>query len=192
MTAVRRQGIGTTKTLLWSQTAQNERRTMIQQWFRRTEENRRQARSVEMGAQGAWTTWNTKDRKLTWVDIWKYEPLRLSFLLRSVHDLLPIPANLCGWGLSTDPTCKLCDRPGTLEYVLSSCSTALTQGRFRWRHDNVLREVADRLEIERKKYRRSNPQQRYINWSRVKLPSHSQPRRRQSWMIPQVGTWRWT
>ena len=36
----------------------------------------RQARAVEMRAQGAWTTWNTTDRKLTWGDIWKYEPLR--------------------------------------------------------------------------------------------------------------------
>ena len=49
---------------------------------RRAEEHARQARAVEMGAQGAWTTWNTTDRKLTWGDIWKYEPLR--FLLRSV------------------------------------------------------------------------------------------------------------
>jgi hypothetical protein len=129
---------------------------MIQTEVRRAEENTRQARAVEMGTQGAWTTWNTIDRKLTWDDIWKYEPLRLSFLLRSVHDLLPSPANLCRWGLTTDPNCKLCDRPATLEHVLSSCSTALSQGRYRWRHDNVLREVADWLEQERKKERRSN------------------------------------
>jgi len=32
---------------------------------------------------------------------------------------------------------------------LSSCKTALTQGRFRWRHDQVLRELADVLERER-------------------------------------------
>jgi len=29
----------------------------------------RQAKAVKMGAQGAWTTWNTTDRKLTWRDI---------------------------------------------------------------------------------------------------------------------------
>ena len=57
----------------------------------------RQARAIEMGAQGAWTTWNTTDRKLTWGDIWKNEPLRFSFLLRSVYDLLSSPANLCRW-----------------------------------------------------------------------------------------------
>jgi len=68
---------------------------MIQSEVRREEESARQARAVEMGAQGTWTTWNTTDRKLTWGEIWKYEPLRFSFLLRSVYDLLPSPANLC-------------------------------------------------------------------------------------------------
>ena len=46
--------------------AQNERRAMIQLEGRRTKESRRQARAVEMEAQGAWTTWDTIDRKLTW------------------------------------------------------------------------------------------------------------------------------
>ena len=73
------------------------------------------------------TTWNTTGRKLTWGDIWKYEPLRFSFCLRSVYVLLPSPANLCRWGLSTDPNCCLCDKPDTLEHVLSSCSTADTR-----------------------------------------------------------------
>ena len=85
VTAVGRQGIGATKTLLWSQANQTERLALIQSEVRKEEENKRQARAVEMGAQGAWTTWETMDRKLTWED--KYEPLRLSFLLRSVHDL---------------------------------------------------------------------------------------------------------
>ena len=68
MTAVGRQCIGTTKTLLWSRSDQKERRAMIQSEVRRAEEHVRQARAVEMGSQGAWTTWNTTDRKLTWGD----------------------------------------------------------------------------------------------------------------------------
>ena len=166
VTAVGREGIGATKTLLWSQANQTQKRAMIQTEVRRAEESTRQARAVEMGGQGAWTMWNTMDRKLTWEDIWRYEPLRLSFLLRSVHDLLPSPANLCRWGLSTDPTCSLCDKPGTLEHVLSSCTTALTQGRYRWRHDVFLREIADWLEGERKRPRRSSPQKSHINFVR--------------------------
>ena len=162
VTAVARQGIGATNTVLWSQLGQKERRALFQSEVRRAEEHARQARAVEMGAQGAWTTWNTTDRKLTWGEIWKYEPLRFSFLLRSVHDLLPLSANLCRWGLTADPQCSLCDKPGTLEHVLSSCSTALTQGRYRWRHDSVLRKLADWLEKGRKKKHGNNPQQGQI------------------------------
>ena len=40
-----------------------------------------------------------------------------------------------------------------MQYALSSCQTALAQGRYRWRHDTVLRELADILEWERRKKR---------------------------------------
>ncbi|XP_052256524.1 uncharacterized protein LOC127861838 [Dreissena polymorpha] len=158
VTAVGRDGIGARKVVLWSRSDQKERRAMIQSEVRRA----RQARAVEMGAQGACTTWETADGKLTWGDIWKYEPFRFSFLLRSIYDLLPSPANLCRWGLTEDPKCSLCDRVGTLEHVLSSFTTALTQGRYRCRHDLVLRELADWLEKERKKERGNYPRHGHI------------------------------
>ena len=47
----------------------------------------------------------------------------------------------------------LCGRIGTLEHILSSCSVALSQGRYRWRHDSVLRQLAHYLEQERSKVR---------------------------------------
>jgi len=77
-----------------------------------------------------------------------------------VYDLLPSPANLSRWGLIDDPKCSLCDKTGTLEHVLSSCSTSLTDGRYRWRHDTVLRELADWLETEIKKEQKSTRQTR--------------------------------
>ena len=52
VTAVGRQGIGATKTLLWSQANQTKRRALIQSEVRKEEENKRQARAIEMGAQG--------------------------------------------------------------------------------------------------------------------------------------------
>jgi len=48
--------------------------------------------------------WNKLERKLM---LWKYEPLQLSFLLRSVYNLLPFPKKLTQWKLSEDPTCLL-------------------------------------------------------------------------------------
>ena len=41
---------------------------------------------------------------------------------------------------------NLCGKPANLEHVLSSCRTALTEGRYTWRHNMVLKEVADGLE----------------------------------------------
>lgn len=38
-----------------------------------------------------------------------------------------------------------------MAHILSGCKTALTQGRYRWRHDKVLATLADILEQERRK-----------------------------------------
>lgn len=62
--------------------------------IRKIEEEIRKAKVVEMGAQGAWMRWGTTDRRLSWLDIWRMEPCRIQFLLRSVYDLLPSPTNL--------------------------------------------------------------------------------------------------
>ncbi|XP_052259364.1 uncharacterized protein LOC127863766 [Dreissena polymorpha] len=159
ITAVGRQGLGSSKITLWSSAGNMERRRMVQDEVRAAEEEDRRAKAVAMGAQGAWTKWTTTERKLTWADIWSYEPLRIAFLLRSVYDLLPSPSNLHSWGLQDHPKCQLCDKTGTMEHILSSCTTALTQGRYRWRHDSVLQELADKLEHERTKKRpRQKPQ----------------------------------
>ena len=69
-------------------------------------------------------------------------PFRISFLIRSVYDLLPSNANLVRWGKKEDPTCPLCQGRQTTEHVLSSCRIALSQGRYTWRHKRVLQELA--------------------------------------------------
>ncbi len=56
-------------------------------------------------------------------------------------------------GLTEDPSCAQCKRPANLEHILSSCRAGLTEGRFRWRHDQVLAQLADGLEKERKRKR---------------------------------------
>ncbi|XP_021365777.1 uncharacterized protein LOC110458420 [Mizuhopecten yessoensis] len=148
-----RQGLGTTHFQTWEGSDDKEKRSLVQGEIRREEEGTRKARAVEMGSQGAWTKWKLPERKLTWTDLWRYEPLRIQFLLRSVYNTLPSPANLHLWGLVEEPKCQLCQERGTMGHILSACKTALTQGRYRWRHDQVLRELADVLEVERKKKR---------------------------------------
>ena len=70
--------------------------------------------------------------------------------------MLPSSANQHTWGHSEDPSCKLCGRRGSLEHVLSSCQTALTEGRYRWRCNQVLADLANKLDQKRKKKRNKN------------------------------------
>ena len=126
---------------------------MVLQEVRKGEEDQRRSKAVQLGQQGAWTKWDLPSRKVTWAELWRLEPIRISFMLRSVYDTLPSPSNLCRWGLTEDPSCKLCGGTATLAHILSGCKTALQQGRYRWRHDKVLQTLADILETERRKKR---------------------------------------
>ena len=159
-TAVGTQGFGTGEVRRWNSADSKTRRDMVQEEIWQTEEEERKTRAAGMGAQGSWTNWQTTERKLTWTDIWRSEPYRISFLLRSVYDLLPSPANLHRWGKIDDPKCTLCGGTGTMAHVLSGCQTCLTQGRYRWRHDQVLTELADVLEHERRKKRTGRKKER--------------------------------
>ena len=69
-------------------------------------------------------------------------PLPISFLIRSVYDLLPSNANMVWWGKKEDPTCPLCQGRQTTEHVLSSCKIPLSHGRYICWHNSVLQELA--------------------------------------------------
>ncbi|TWW71596.1 hypothetical protein D4764_16G0000930 [Takifugu flavidus] len=64
-----------------------------------------------------------------------------------VYDALPSPANLHAWGKSETPTCSLCSGRGSLEHLLSSCPKSLADGRYSWRHDQVLKAVAESIAL---------------------------------------------
>ena len=71
---------------------------------------------------------------------------QLSFMLRASADCLPTPLNLRRWKYITDPKCKLCSLPTpTTLHILNNCQTALVQGRYTWRHDSVLKQIAQRF-----------------------------------------------
>ncbi|GFO20742.1 reverse transcriptase [Plakobranchus ocellatus] len=138
-----RRGLGSTTDKWWSKTEGKEKRDMIIDEIRNKEDSTRVKKTVQQSRQGQWTNWDTAiQRSLTWNDIWHMAPLRISFLIRSVHDLLPSNANLVRWGKRDDPTCPLCQGRQTTEHVLSSCKVALSQRRYTWRHNRVLQELA--------------------------------------------------
>jgi hypothetical protein len=84
-------------------------------------------------------------------DLWCIKTISIGFLLKSVYNVLPMLTNLKTWGLVEDPNYKLCKRPGNLEHVFSSCKTVVTDGRFTWHHDKVLAEIADTIDMVRRK-----------------------------------------
>ena len=45
----------------------------------------------------------------------------------------------------------------TLNHILTGCSKALAEGRYKWRHDKVLREVAKWTDLQRMKANSQNP-----------------------------------
>ncbi|GFO40956.1 reverse transcriptase [Plakobranchus ocellatus] len=58
--------------------------------IRNLEDSTRVQKAAQQPQQGQWTNWDTAiQRSLTWNDIWHMAPLRISFLIRSVYDLLP-------------------------------------------------------------------------------------------------------
>ncbi|XP_069366366.1 uncharacterized protein [Paralichthys olivaceus] len=139
-----RAGLGSFPKPRYDQARGKEKRQLVQDEIRVEEEEDRYSRMVGMSKQGAWTRWeHAETRKITWTEMWRAEPLRIKFLIQSVYDVLPSPANLHTWGLADTPECKLCQRRGTLEHILSCCPKALGEGRYRWRHDQVLRSLAD-------------------------------------------------
>ena len=75
--------------------------------------------------------------------------MRFKFLVKSVYDLLPTPSNKNIW-YGSEETCKLCGGNGTLAHILSGCSVALSQGRYTWRHNQVLRQIALCVDAKRK------------------------------------------
>ncbi|KAL4008901.1 hypothetical protein ACER0C_002753 [Sarotherodon galilaeus] len=93
-----------------------ERRQLLQEEVRAGVEEERVGRAVGLKRQGAWTRWEST-----------------------------LQPNLHLWGKSETLVCPLCSGRGTLEHLLSSCPRALANCRYRWRHDQVLRVVAEKI-----------------------------------------------
>ena len=63
----------------------------------------------------------------------------LKFLTNALGDSLNTKANLQRWGRSSSNKCKNCSNTETLHHCLNNCSVQLDQGRYTWRHNNILK-----------------------------------------------------
>lgn len=133
----------------WRKATTSERRKMVVTEVRRQEETKRSAKAVSLAKQGQWMNWHGLERrKLGWKDLWEMEANNISFIIKATYDVLPSPKNLHQW-YGEDPTCGLCPAPATLNHILTGCKTSLTQGRYTWRHNQVLKCLAAALEKRR-------------------------------------------
>ncbi len=131
----------------WSKATREQRKSMVVEEVSQVEQDRYLIKAVSQCKQGAWTRWeDISNRVITWADIWRTPQSRLSFLVRAAYDTLPCPRNLSQWFGSEDK-CPLCNKANSgLQNILSGCNVALTQGRFRWRQNQMLRKLAEQLE----------------------------------------------
>ena len=190
-TQTNRLGLGSSKMEWWSKAKGKAKRDMVLQEIRSEENKKRVQKAVQQSQQGQWTTWEAAlQRSLNWNDLWHMAPLRISFILRSVYDLLPSNANLVKWGKKEDPTCPLCQSRQTVEHVLSSCKVALSQGRYTWRHNQVLKELADTISSVMGQAPRSKSQATFITARGKKWPEKPEPMHERGWgLLEGVHDW---
>ena len=79
---------------------------------------------------------------LSWKSfMWDVPQGVLKFAINAGINTLPSCDNLKRWGKRASDRCSFCGNIETLAHILSNCSTALTQGRFTWRHNSVLSSI---------------------------------------------------
>ncbi len=143
--ATGRVGLGYFPKTLVSQAHGKERHHLLQEEVQAGVKEERVSRAMGLRQQGAWTRWeSTLQRRITWANILQANFHWVRFLVQAVYDALPSPANLHVWRKCETPSCLLCSGRGSLEH-LSSCPKALADGRYRWRHDQVLKAIAESL-----------------------------------------------
>ena len=153
-----REGLGLTPKRYYSRcTSKQERRRMVVEKVRDSEEDRRRVRMIGLARQGGHMRWEVQERRIRPRDIVAMPEDRFKFLVKSVYDLLPTPQNKKLWFGESD-ACNLCGECGSLPHILSGCRVALAQGRYRWRHDQVLKEVAACVE-ERRRVKTADPKE---------------------------------
>ena len=131
---------------------------MIVEKVREAEEQRRTVRMTGLGKQGGHLRWEVPERKINSKELVMMPEDRLKFLVKAVYDLLPTPQNKSTW-FGEDEACRKCGEKGTLLHILSGCRVALAEGKYKWRHDKVLREIAHSVE-EKRRTNNADPRER--------------------------------
>ena len=106
---------------------------------------------LSLAQQSKWLDWDKViDLDLKWKEVlYELSPSLLSFVMNSIQDTLPHPANLRKWSAEREPACQLCGWKNVgLIHILCGCKVALDQGRVSFRHDNILNVIAKVLQLK--------------------------------------------
>ena len=124
----------------------SERQQLVQEVRIRSEEELL-AKAVTQAVQGRWTVWKDfQQRVISWRSLVYGDPKLERFCIGATFGTLASPTNLKRWGMAPTDECFLCKGVRcTLQHVLSGCPVALGQGRFRYRHDKVLRVICHHI-----------------------------------------------
>ena len=111
------------------------------------EEEQHLAKAVQLSLQGNWTRWcNYIKNDLSWKHLLAMPSRLTTFVLGATFDTLNSPSNLRRWHITTEANCDLCSvKVCTTAHVLSGCKVALSQGRYTFRHDSILRVIGDSI-----------------------------------------------
>ena len=137
-----------------------DRRAAISASIRSSEANSRVATLRSRPLSGNFLKWeDLAPSVLNWNNqILHMSEKQLSFLLNAQAQTLPDPSNLRRWNCNATARCLLCGLPAaSAKHTLSHCYIALIQGRFTWRHDNVLSALEPHIRGRVAKANRSDP-----------------------------------
>ena len=70
----------------------------------------------------------------------------MKFILNSITNTLPTQDNLKLWGETFSDKCHLCKNRDSTLHCLNRCKVSLNQGRYTWRHDNILKYIVNSVE----------------------------------------------
>ena len=121
------------------------KRKMVAEHCKREEAHKRKVRLLALTRNSDFVKWDEDmNNNRDWSSqIFGMSPKLLAFVLNGQANTLPSPSNLRRWGLhASTHHCVLCGKLGvTAKHTLSHCPVALKSGRYKWRHDNVLRTI---------------------------------------------------
>ena len=142
-----RAGFGSKESTKTPSRGTHDYRKLISSLVNEEEEEKLVAKSVQLHLQGNWTKWcNYIKNDLSWKTLLAQPQCLTSFCIGATFDTLPSPSNLHRWSINESKSCNLCNKNiCTTAHILSGCQTALDHGRFTYRHNSILAEIADSL-----------------------------------------------